>query len=71
MDYLQWSQEYYEEAKKIQRNIERLKEKLRSSPLHERRTLEDNIQRLRAIYYECVHTAGYLMSIAKERQSAA
>lgn len=71
MDYFKWSQEYFEEAQKILRNIDRLKEKLKSIPEDQRRTTEDNIMKLRMIYYECVHTAGYLASIAEERTNAA
>ena len=62
MDYLKWSQEYYDEAQKIQRNIERLKLKLKRAPLNEKRSTEDKIMKLRIIYYECIHTASYLAS---------
>ncbi len=67
MDYLKWSQEYYEEAEKILRNIDILKEKQKNVPQDERQTVAENILRLRSIYYECVHTAGYLASRAEER----
>lgn len=71
MDYLKWSEEYMDEARKILRNVDRLKEKYRSAPMNQRQTIADNIQKLKLIYYECVHTAAYLRSIAQERQNAA
>ncbi len=71
MNYSEWSQEYYAEAEKIKRNLGKMKEKLRSVPMNERRMLEENIQKLQLIYYEVLQTAGYLASIAKEKQSAA
>ncbi|MBQ4569323.1 MAG: hypothetical protein IJA62_04645 [Ruminococcus sp.] len=71
MNYSEWSQEYYAEAEKIKRNLGRMKAKLKTVPMNERRTLEDNIHKLQLIYYEVQQTAGYLASIAKEKQSAA
>lgn len=71
MDYLQWSQEYFQEADKVLRNIERLKAKLSSCPSDEYRTTEDKIMKLRSIYYECIHIAGYLRSRAGEKSHAA
>ncbi|MBE6738206.1 MAG: hypothetical protein IKB72_03660 [Ruminococcus sp.] len=71
MDYFLWSQEYYEEAEKIKRNLKRMKEKLKNISMYERRTLEDNIQKLQLIYYECIHTANYLESIARGKENAA
>ncbi len=71
MNYSEWSQEYYAEAEKIKRNLGKMKAKLRTVPMNERRTLEENIQKLQLIYYEVLQTAGYLASIAKEKQSAA
>ncbi len=71
MNYSEWSQEYYAEAEKIKRNLSKMKAKLRTVPMNERRTLEDNIQKLQLIYYEVMQTAGYLASIAKEKQNVA
>ncbi len=71
MDYFKWSEEYMEEAQKILRNIDRLKRKQKTAPLNQRQTIADNIQKLRLIYYECVHTAAYLKSIAQEKRSVA
>lgn len=71
MDYLEWSEEYMEEANKILRNIDRLREKQKTAPLNQRQTIADNIQKLKVIYYECVHTAGYLRELAKEKRDAA
>lgn len=71
MNYLLWSQEYYDEAEKVRRNIERMKTKLKGISLYERRTLEDNIKKMQIILYECLQTAAYLESIAKEKHNAA
>ncbi len=71
MDYIIWSREYMDEAEKILRNIERLKEKQKTAPLNQRQTIADNIQKLRLIYYECVHTSAYIGSMAKERTNVA
>ena len=71
MNYSQWSQEYYEEAEKIQRNLSKMKNKLKTVPMNERRTLEENIQKLQLIYYEVLQTAGYLASVAKEKPNVA
>lgn len=71
MNYSEWSQEYYEEAQKIQRNLSRMKNKLKTVPMNERRTLEENIQKLQLIYYEVLQTAGYLASVAKEKANVA
>ncbi|MBR3971878.1 MAG: hypothetical protein IKJ83_03205 [Ruminococcus sp.] len=71
MDYLVWSQEYYQEAEKLKRNIERMKQKLREGSVYERRTLEDNIHKMQLILYECLQTAAYLEGIGKEKQNAA
>lgn len=71
MNYFEWSREYYEEAEKIKRNLSKMKSKLRTVPMNERRTLEDNIHKLQLIYYEVMQTAGYLASIAKEKPNVA
>ncbi len=71
MEFLQWSQEYYEEAQKVLRNIERLKKKLRSCPQDEYRTIERDIQTLRGIYYECLEISSYLKQRAGERDMVA
>ncbi len=71
MNYSEWSQEYYDEARKIKRNLGKMKEKLATVPMNERRTLEDNIHKLQLIYYEVMQTAAYLASIAKEKADAA
>ncbi len=71
MDYLKWSEEYMEEAGVVLRNIDRLKERQKSAPLNQRQTIADNIQKLKIIYYECVHTAAYLRGIAQEKRHVA
>ena len=71
MDYFVWSQEYYDEAAKVKRNLASMKNKLRSVALDERRTLESNIQKLQHIYYELMETAAYLAGLGKEKTNAA
>jgi len=71
MNYFEWSKEYFEEAEKIKRNLVRMKQKLKTVAFNERRTLEGNIQKLQLIYYECMHTAAYLESIARSKSHAA
>ena len=71
MNYSVWSQEYYDEAAKVRRNIERMKAKLKSGKVYERRTLEDNIKKMQIILYECLQTAEYLESMAKEKKNVA
>ncbi|MBQ9742836.1 MAG: hypothetical protein IJV88_04070 [Ruminococcus sp.] len=66
MDYLKWSQEYYEEAEKVLRNISRLKDSLSSVPADKYRTTENMISMLRTIYYECINTGAHLALKAKE-----
>ena len=71
MNYYEWAQEYFEEAEKIKRNLERMKKQLKTISMYKRRTLEDNIQKLQLIYYECMHTATYLENIARGKRDAA
>ena len=71
MDYFVWSQEYFEEAEKIKRNLGRMKEKLKTISMYQRRSLEEKIRRLQIIYYECMHTAVYLEKIARGERDAA
>lgn len=71
MDYFAWSQEYYLEAEKVRRNIERMKRKLKEGKIYEKRTMEDNIKKMQSILYECLQTAAYLEGIAKEKSHAA
>lgn len=71
MDYLKWSQEYFDEAKKVKRNLNSMKKKLQTIPLDQKRTLESNIQKLQRIYYELLETATYLHTLAQEKQNAA
>ncbi len=60
MNYEKWSLEYFEEAEKILRNIDRLKEKQKRAKVDEKQTIKRNIVRLRYLYYETLHTASYL-----------
>ncbi len=71
MDYLIWSQEYFDEAAKVKRNLVSMKKMLATVPLDEKRTLESKIQKLQHIYYELLETAAYLESVGKEKRDAA
>lgn len=71
MNYLMWSQEYFDEAKKVKRNLNAMKKKLERVPLDQKRTLESNIQKLQRIYYELMQTASYLHMVGEEKRNAA
>ncbi len=60
MDYIKWSQEYIDEAKKILRIIESKKRMLNKVSRDERHSLNAEIINLRNIYYECMLTAKHL-----------
>ncbi len=66
MDYMKWSLEYAEEAKKVLRNIEKLKKMEATVRGDERQTLLKDIITLRGIYNELIETSGYLHKRAKE-----
>ncbi len=60
MDYIKWSQEYFDEAQNLLRLIDKKKQKLKTASLDERHTLNADIIKLRNIYYECMLTAKHL-----------
>ena len=71
MDYIKWSQEYLEEAKKLLLVIEKKKQKLKNATPDEKQTLNSDIIRLRNIYYECMLTAKHLRERAGVMLNAA
>lgn len=71
MDYIKWSQEYLDEAKKLLLVIEKKKQKLKNATPDERQTLNSDIIRLRNIYYECMLTAKHLRERAGVMLNAA
>ncbi|MBQ2971723.1 MAG: hypothetical protein IJO20_02220 [Ruminococcus sp.] len=71
MDYIKWSQEYTDEAKKILRIIENKKKMLKNVTRDERHSLNAEIINLRNIYYECMLTAKHLYERAGEMLDAA
>lgn len=71
MNYVKWSQEYLDEAKKLLKVIEKKKQKLKNATPDERKTLCSDIIHLRNIYYECMLTAKHLRERAGVMSDAA
>ncbi len=71
MDYLIWSQEYVNEARKVLRIIERKKSLLRHATLDEKHAINAQIMKLRNIYYDNMLIAKHLRERAKELSDAA
>ncbi|MBQ4128414.1 MAG: hypothetical protein IJD68_01420 [Ruminococcus sp.] len=71
MDYIKWSQEYVNEARKILRIIDRKKALLKRSTPDERHVINAQIIKLRNIYYDNMLTAKHLRQRAKELLDAA
>lgn len=71
MDYIKWSQEYIEEAQKLQKVIDKKKAQLSTATLDEQHTINADIIRLRGIYYECMLIAKHLSERAGVVQNAA
>ena len=71
MDYIKWSQEYLDEAKKLLLVIEKKKQKLKNATPDEKQTRNSDIIRLRNIYYECMLTAKHLRERAGVMLNAA
>lgn len=60
MDYIKWSQEYLLQAQNLLKVIEKKKLNLKKATPDERHTINADIIKLRAIYYECMLTAKHL-----------
>lgn len=71
MDYLEWSQEYILEARKVLKAIEHKKKKLSTASLDEQHEINAEIICLRNIYYECMLTAKHLSQRAGVKLDAA
>lgn len=65
MDYVLWSNEYFDEADKVLRNIEVLKKRLKNASFDEAKNLNSQITAFRYIYYELYLTGQHLLSKAK------
>lgn len=60
MDYISWSREYMENAKKVKEDIEKLNLKLKRAKGDEARNLRSDIVTLRTMYAECMKTCNLL-----------
>lgn len=60
MDYIRWSQEYFENAQKVKEDIERLKSKLKHSSGDEARAIRADLITLRTMYVDCMKTCEHL-----------
>lgn len=60
MDYIKWSREYLENAKKVKEDIDRLKEKLKHTSGDEARQLRSGLVTLRTMYVDCMKTCELL-----------
>lgn len=56
MDYIRWSQEYFENALKVKEDMDRLKLKLKRSNGEEARIIRANLITLRTMYLDCMKT---------------
>ena len=60
MDYIRWSEEYSDKAKKVKEDMERLNLKLKNSTGDEARVIRASLITLRTMYLECMKTAEIL-----------
>lgn len=54
MDYIRWSQEYFENAQKVKEDMDRLKLKLKHANGEEARSIRANLITLRTMYLDCM-----------------
>lgn len=71
MNYIQWSDDYYNQAHKLLKVIEKKKAMLKKSTADERHAINADIIQLRNIYYECMLTAKHLRLRAGEMANVA
>lgn len=64
MDYIEWSREYFSEAKKIKEKIERLKEELKRSGKQNKKALYTRITILYSMYLEQKNSGEILVARA-------
>ncbi|MBQ2687000.1 MAG: hypothetical protein IJF52_00025 [Clostridia bacterium] len=55
MDYIKWSQEYFENAQKVKEDMKKLNLKLKSTKGDAARTLRADLVTLRTMYSECMY----------------
>lgn len=69
MDYQKWSEEYRQEAGRIQEHIQKLKNQAAHCARGgaKQRELNGRIYTLYSMYLECKHTADYLADYAKQQ----
>jgi len=60
MDYIMWSQEYFEDACKVKEDMEKLKLKLKHTKGDRAREIRANLITLRTMYLECVRISEVL-----------
>ena len=65
IDYAQWSDQYYCEAKKILEEIERKKQNLKTATKDERKAISEEIIQYRYIYYDLIKSAQTLAARAE------
>ncbi len=62
MDYIRWSREYMENAKRVKEDIDKLNVKLKSAKGDEARNIRGSLVTLRTMYTECMKTCEFLAS---------
>ena len=60
MTYKEWAQEYYESAARVKENIERLKQKMRTSGYEAQSEMKNRLEIMYGMYLDCIHTAELL-----------
>lgn len=60
MNYLEWSQEYYDTAEKLGEIIDRLKEQRKRTSPAKKKEIDIKLSQYRTCYGECIRTADLL-----------
>ena len=60
MTYEQWAKEYLESAENVKRQIEELKEKMKTAKGNKLIEIENSLNIFKNMYYECMDTARIL-----------
>lgn len=66
MNYLEWSQEYYDTAEKISEIINKLKQQRKRISPSNRKEIDAKLSQYRACYGECIQTADLLKNRHRE-----
>ena len=69
IDYIEWSKQYHNDAKKILEVIERKKELLKGATKDERKTINEQIITYRCIYYDLLRAGDLLAQRAKSEMT--